>query len=279
LWDSVRDAELSPEAYIELVMRFVNSEDDEVTVQSILNRFSYAFNTYLSEEQANKFAPRFEGMLSSSFSYAETPGLRLTYFRAFQATARLPGSLAALKKFLSGEFTIKGVQLRTRDRFDILTTLMARGDKDAPTLLEAQSQKETSDDAKRYAYATRAALGTKENKAEYFDAFLNDTKLAENWIEASLGPFNSINQSDLTLPYLDAALRELPKLKRTRKIFFVNGWLAAFIGGQTDERALRVVQDYLACEEKTLDRDLRLKVLEAVDGLERTVKIRQKYEK
>jgi hypothetical protein len=28
-----------------------------------------------------------------------------------------------------------------------------------------------------------------------------------------------------------SALAELPALKRTRKIFFVNGWLAAFIGG------------------------------------------------
>jgi aminopeptidase N len=276
LWDSVREAELSPEAYIELAIRFLNSESDEVTVQSILNRFSYAFNTYLSEEQANKFAPRFEGMLSSSMTYAEKPGLRLIYFRAFQATALLPGSLAALKKFLIGEFTIKGVQLRARDRFDILTTLMSRGDKDALSLLDAQSKKETSDDAKRYAYATRAALGTKENKAEYFEAFLNDTALAENWIEASVVPFNSIHQSELTLPYLEAALKELPKLKRTRKIFFVNGWLAAFIGGQSDERALRIVQDFLKREEQTLDRDLRLKVLEALDGLERTVKIKSR---
>ena len=65
-------------------------------------------------------------------------------------------------------------------------------------------------------------------------------------------------------------------MKRTRKIFFVNGWLAAFIGGQCDERALTIVQDFLKREDKTLDRDLRLKVLEATDGLERCVKIRKK---
>jgi aminopeptidase N len=153
---------------------------------------------------------------------------------------------------------------------------MTRGDADAPALLEAQSKADTTDDAKRYAYAAGAALATEANKKKYFDAYLNDTQLAESWIEASVNPFNSIHQSALTQPFLDAALRELPKLKRTRKIFFVNGWLAAFIGGQCDERALTVVQDFLKREDKTLDRDLRLKVLEATDGLERCVKIKKK---
>ena len=65
-------------------------------------------------------------------------------------------------------------------------------------------------------------------------------------------------------------------LKRTRKIFFVNGWLAAFIGGQCSERAEETVRDFLAREAR-LDRDLRLKVLESADGLERCVRVRAKY--
>ncbi|MCA1849677.1 MAG: hypothetical protein LC672_01160, partial [Acidobacteria bacterium] len=77
-------------------------------------------------------------------------------------------------------------------------------------------------------------------------------------------------------PYLEPALRELPKLKRTRKIFFVNGWLAAFIGGQCSEGARATVQNFLE-RETTLDRDLRLKVLEVADGLERCVRIRNRY--
>ncbi|MET0646732.1 MAG: hypothetical protein ABW208_08920, partial [Pyrinomonadaceae bacterium] len=61
-----------------------------------------------------------------------------------------------------------------------------------------------------------------------------------------------------------------------RKIFFVNGWLAAFIGGQCDARAAGLVRDFLA-RRPALDRDLRLKVLEAADGLERCVRVREKF--
>jgi aminopeptidase N len=275
LWDSVREAELPPSDYIELAIKNLSVERDEVTVQGILNRVSTAFNAYLSREQAKAIAPRLEQMLSDGMMKSEKQGLRITYFRAFQAMAMTDEARATLKKILKGSQAVPGLQLRSRDRFDIITALMARGDADAPALLEAQSKLDTTDDAKRYAYAAGAALATAENKKKYFDAYLNDPQLAESWIEASVAPFNSIHQSALTLPFLEAALKALPQLKRTRKIFFVNGWLAAFIGGQCDERALTIVQDFLKREEKTLDRDLRLKVLEAVDGLERCVKIRK----
>ncbi|MCA1558635.1 MAG: peptidase M1, partial [Acidobacteria bacterium] len=126
------------------------------------------------------------------------------------------------------------------------------------------------------AYVAGAARGLAETKKSYFEAYLNDAKLAESWIEASTGPFNSIQQSELTLPYLERALAELPNLKRTRKIFFVNGWLANFLGGQCNPLALSTVKGFLERNPR-LDRDLRLKVLETVDGLERCVRIRTKY--
>ena len=69
---------------------------------------------------------------------------------------------------------------------------------------------------------------------------------------------------------------KLPNLKRNRKIFFVNGWLGAFIGGQRSERALQIVNKFLA-DNPNLDKDLRLKILENADNLERSVKIRAKF--
>ena len=105
---------------------------------------------------------------------------------------------------------------------------------------------------------------------------MNNKEISENWIEAALASFNSIRHAELTLPYLEKSLAELPNLKRNRKIFFVNSWLAAFIGGQRDETALAIVNKFLVGN-SNLDRDLRLKILENVDGLERAVKIREKF--
>jgi hypothetical protein len=54
--------------------------------------------------------------------------------------------------------------------------------------------------------------------------------------------------------------------------------LGAFIGGQKSEEALATVNKFMA-DNPNLDKDLRLKILENVDALERAVKIRGKYGK
>jgi aminopeptidase N len=163
-------------------------------------------------------------------------------------------------------------QIRHRDSLAVLN------DADAPALLAELEKTETGDEAKRYAYAAKAGINTAENKQKFWTDFVANKEISESWIEAAFAPFNSIRHAELTLPYLERALSELPNLKKNRKIFFVNGWLGAFIGGQKSEEALKIVNKFLEIN-PNLDKDLRLKILENVDGLERAVKIRAKYGK
>ena len=144
-----------------------------------------------------------------------------------------------------------------------------------PAVLAAEEKRDPSGDGKKYAYMAAAARPDAETKKHYFDEYLHDASRPEDWIEISLGSFNWWNQSDLTLPYLGPALDALPQVKRERKIFFMLAWLNAFIGGQQSAAAQKQVHDFL--NTAALDKDLRLKILEVVDELDRTVKIRGKY--
>jgi aminopeptidase N len=337
LWDSVREAELAPKDYVELVIKNFSSElrlqprndegeitskgvtlniveKDELTIQTILARVSTAMNYYLSAAQAAELAPKLEDLLIDKMQNAPTLGQRITFYRAFLNIALSDKGKNVLKKVLTGEFRIEGFNcrgdscgrpmseakngsasrligqaqdlplqtaptiLKTKDKFDIITKLAILGDPDAQKLLDDLRKTEISDEAKRYAYAVGAAFPAKEGKEKYFNDFLNDKVLSESWIESAFVPFNSPRHSELTLPFLERALAELPNLKRSRKIFFVNGWLAAFIGGQKDEKALAQVNKFLA-DNPNLDKDLRLKILENLDVIERAVKIRAKYGK
>ncbi len=251
---------------------------------------------------------RVEELLIDRMRNAPTLGQRITYYRAFLNIAGSDRARGVLKGLLAtggnpsgsegarertgapggtlptGRVTASRVSdtaagsipLKTKDKFDIVTRLLILGDPEAPRLLADLEKSETSDDAKRYAYAARAGIGTAENKAKYWKDFTENKEISESWIEAAFGPWNSIRHSDLTLPYLERALKELPNHKRSRKIFFVNGWLGAFIGGQRSAEALAVVNKFLA-DNAGLDNDLRLKVLENVDVIERAVRVRGKY--
>jgi aminopeptidase N len=333
LWDSVREGELDPREYVELAIKNISVEKDELTIQTILGRVSTAMTYYIPQPDAERVGsphvskgstssnanvqpsltvglptpardlqPRLEAILTERMQNAPTLGQRITYYRAFlnivstengrsvlkemlrSAGGNLSGSEGALPR--SGAQTgilptgrvsvsLANIPLKTKDKFDIVTKLAILGDPDAAKLLADLAKTETSDDAKRYAYAARAAFPAKETKEKFWNDFVGNTDISESWIEAAFGPFNSPRHADLTLPFLERALAELPNLKRSRKIFFVNGWLAAFIGGQRSEQALNIVNKFLA-DNPNLDRDLRLKVLENVDVIERAVKIRSK---
>jgi aminopeptidase N len=251
--------------------------------------------------------PRLEALLIDRMRSAPTLGQRVTYYRAFLNIVSTENGRNVLKAILRGDFsstggnatvterastepddtvgqagarslTVASLPVRTKDRFDIVTRLAILDDPDSPTLLADLEKTETSDDAKRYAYAAHAAFATKENREKFWTDFTTNKEISESWIEAAMGPFNSPKHSDLSLPYLQRALAELPNLKRNRKIFFVNGWLGAFIGGQKSQEALDIVNKFLA-DNPNLDNDLRLKILENVDTIERAVKIRNKYSK
>ena len=71
------------------------------------------------------------------------------------------------------------------------------------------------------------------------------------------------------------ALEALPQIKRDRKIFFLMEWLSAFVEGQHSAAAQAEVHQYLRTA--ALDEGVRLKILQVVDELDRTVTIRRKY--
>ncbi|MGH9947202.1 MAG: M1 family aminopeptidase [Pyrinomonadaceae bacterium] len=260
---------------------------------------------FLTASGGDDLRTRVENMLIERMQNAPTLGQRITYYRAFLNIASSENARLVLKKMLrdsadvpaavgvaSGrpaeewgagrtpdsqrEAGATALPLKTKDRFDIVTRLLILGDPDATKLLADLEKNETSDDAKRYAYAAKAGIATAENKAKYWKDFIENKEISESWIEAAFGPFNSIEHTELTLPYLQKALQELPNHKRTRKIFFVNGWLGAFIGGQRSEEALNIVNKFLV-DNPNLDNDLKLKILENVDVIERAVRIRSKY--
>ncbi|MGB8129838.1 MAG: M1 family aminopeptidase [Candidatus Angelobacter sp.] len=275
LWDSVREAEMDPREYIDLALKNLPTEQDESLAQSIIGRTMTALHRYISPEVRGQLAPKMETLAADQMLQSPSQDMRITWFRALRGVAETEKARGELKDVLSGKLTVPGVELRPLDRWNIVESLVAQNDPDAPAVLAAEEKRDPSGDGKKYAYMAAAARPDAATKKRYFEEYLHNSARPEDWIELSLGSFNWWNQSSLTLAYLGLALDALPQVKRERKIFFMLAWLNAFIGGQQSAAAQKQVHDFL--NTATLDKDLRLKILEVVDELDRTVKIREKY--
>ena len=274
-WDGVRELRMAPSEYLRLAVRAMPFETDEAITQSVLGHVATAFTHYLSAAQQAAIAPELEAMLEHRMQGASDLSLRILYYRAFRSVAMTRCARAELKRILAGQSGVPGLEIKPLDRWTMIAALLAQSDPDASALLDAEEKRDTSGDGRKYAYATKAARPDGATKRQYFDDYLKNPARQEDWIEQSLPLFNYWNQSALTQLYLERALDSLPQIKRDRKIFFLLAWLNAFIGGQDSSAAAQEVRQWLHTH--PIDADLQRKILEVLDEMERTVRIRARF--
>jgi aminopeptidase N len=275
LWDYVHVAKAAPRGYVELALKSLPEETDESLSRIQGARVAEALHSYLHEGGRQSLAPRAEAVIGDRMLRAPTLGLRIVNFRTFRSIAETPAGLQQVKDLLSGKLVVPGLTLKRLDRWELIGHLIAMGDPGAEAILAEEKARDQSGEGQKYAYAAQAGTPTAESKARYFDEYLHSQTIQEDWITESLRPFNFWKQTALTEPYLIQSLNELPDIKQHRKIFFLGAWLGAFIEGQNSAEAQAVVQGWL--DSQKIDPDLRLKVLEVFDSLQRTVLIRKKY--
>src|SRR5947209_164445 len=269
LWDSVREAELGPGDFLELALRLLPTESDESLAQSLVGHVAAGMHRYVNPTVRAEMVPRAEMLASDQMLHSPNQDLRIIWFRGLRAITESEPGRAELKNLLAGKLAVPGVELRPLDRWTILTALIALNDPEAQAFFASEQKRDNTGDGQKYAYVAEAARPERPSKQRYFTDYLKVSSRPEDWIEQSLGSFNYWNQSELTLPFLKPALEALPQIKRERKIFFLLGWLNAFIGGQQSAEAQAQVHAFLRTE--TLDKDLQLKILEVSDELDRKI--------
>lgn len=275
LWASVRLARLPPADYLRLALQSLPAERDEALASSILQHTDTALQRYVSVSVQTELTGRFARLAADRMVHDKDQNLRIVWFRQMAAFAQDEAGRGNVKALLHGQLSVPGVQLRQQDRWRLVTALIAYADPEADIFLAEEEHRDPSGDGKKYAYVAQAARPDAATKQHYYEDYLHNAERPEDWIEASLGAFNYWNQTTRTEPYLHPAMAALEQIKRQRKIFFMVGWLNAFIEGQVTTAAQAQVYDYL--RNPSIDRDLRLKVLQVVDELDRTVAIRNRY--
>jgi aminopeptidase N len=139
-----------------------------------------------------------------------------------------------------------------------------------------EARRDSTTEGRRRAFVAAAARPDSATKAQYWARYFGDRDLNEDWVTASLRAFHDPAHDDLTRRYLVPALDSLAWIQQNRRIFFLGNWVAATLDGQRSAGALADVDAFLR-QRTNLPRDLREKILQARDELERTVAIRAAF--
>jgi len=272
LWDLVRDAQLDPQRFVYAALRGVAVERDEQIAASLVSRAVTATRRYLSPTRRDEVLPALRAQLASGAQDARLPyGQRKAQFDAWVNLARDASPLDSLRQWIARD-SVWGLPLRAPTQWTMVQHLVARGAPDHAALIAAMRARDATTEGARQAFVADAARPDAANKAAVFARWFGDATLNEEWVTSSLRTFFDAEQSALTARYVVPALDTLPWIQQNRRIFFLGSWLGAVMSSQRSGDALRVVDDWLSAH-PMLAPDLRQKILQARDELERTVRI------
>ena len=276
MWDLVREARLSPARFAAMALRELPAERDEQIAGALTGRLATAVARYGSNAVRDSLMPVLERtLLAGALDTARTYGQRKSQLDALISVAQSPSMLARLDAWLDAD-SAAGLPLRPPTRWSIVTKLVSTAAPTAAVRLAAESRRDSTSEGQRQAFVAGAAVPDSATKRAYFTRWFADSTLNEEWVTSSLRAFHDTDHEALTVAFLTPALDTLPWIQRNRRIFFLGSWLGASIGGQTTPYALRQVDAWLSAH-PTLAPDLRRKVLQARDELERTVRIRAAF--
>jgi aminopeptidase N len=260
-----------------MALRELPRERDEQITGALLAAVTRATTAYIAGDDLTALQPQVERALRAGVGDTTRGyGIRKQHLDALIRVSRTPAALSALDALLDSA-RAAGEELRPPARWAIVTRLLEGGHPTAERRLVAETARDSTSDGRRRAFVAGAARPAAAAKRGYFARYFADTTLNEDWVTASLGAFNAIEHEGVTREFLVPALDSLGWIQRNRRIFFLGAWLGDFLGGQTSADALGDVRRYLE-RHPDLPRDLRLKILQAADELERTVRIRQRGE-
>ncbi|MBL9077925.1 MAG: ERAP1-like C-terminal domain-containing protein [Planctomycetes bacterium] len=273
LFEAVREAELDPAVFVDLALRLLAGERDAETHGWLLDALGTCVRRYLDPARAATAGATTTALLLRQLRDEAGSGRELGTFRFLARASAAPDVLALCRAVVDGDALPQGLVPGKQDCFLAAAALLAAGQ--GRDDVERLQQRFANEDVGKDVFLARAATPTADAKADYWRQYLQLDTPPEQWTQDSLAWFHWPGQQELTLPYLQPALERVDWVKQNRRIFFMPAWLDAFVNAHSTPAALAIVDAFAAKAE--LSTDVRQKLLQSRDGLERAVRVRSTF--
>ena len=250
-WDMTRDAEMSTQDFLALVLAGAPSIGQITVLQRVLAQASLAVRRFADPAWRPAAVTELEEALRGWLLAAE-PGSdeQLAFAQALAGVATSAASLALLTGLLAGTSTVDGLAVDTELRWRFLHRLVSRGTA-GPDAVEAELTRDSTDAGERYAQACLASIPTAEAKETAWSAITGGT-LANATFRAVLDGFTDLDQDYLLAPYAEKFFAALPGMwsdgaSDMAQYFTTFGYPLSVVSQQAIESA----DEYIARERPT----------------------------
>jgi aminopeptidase N len=274
LWEEMLDGRVQADGLVQVLLRAVRTEGDELNLQRMLSYTQQAYWRFLSDEARGDVTHRLEGVLREGLSAAQTQSRKSAWFSALRDTAQTKPTLEWLERVWRKTETVPGLVLAEPDFIALALELAVRGGPSWKEILDAQLERIQNPDRKaRFAFV-RPALSPDQAVRDAFFASLGDVdnRRREPWVLEGLSYLHHPLRARASEQYIPRSLAMLREIQRTGDIFFPKRWLDATLSGHRSARAAQMVTTFLAELPPDYPDRLRRIILSSSDDLMRAAR-------
>ena len=249
LWDAVLEGDLPAHSFLDLLIRGVESESNELNLQRVLGMLNTTWWMFTPPEERGARAPALEGALRSRLEASGGGSVGSAVFRALRGVAITRETVAWLEAVWRGEESVPGVTLGEEDRVALAAALALREVDGWEEILDAQAAEVVNPDRRARMAFVRPSLDADPLVREAFFGTLADpaNRNREPWVLESLGYLHHPLRGGHGERFIHPALELLEEVQRTRGLFFFPaGWL---VGRRWEDHGTR--QRLLAASPRT----------------------------
>jgi len=274
LWDQVLEQRLEPDAFLDVALRALGTEDVELNLSRVLGYVGTTFWRLLPGDERARRAPEVEAALWAGVTGPLPATARAAFFGTYRSVALTDEGVARLRRLWSGRDSIPGVPLSESDQISLATELALRGVDGWSRILDEQGQRIQNPDRKARFRFVRPSLDADPEVRLGFFASLADpaNREREPWVLSGLDNLHHPLRAASALPTIRPALDMIEEIQRTGDIFFPGRWLDATLGGHNEPEAAEAVRSFLEARPDLPPR-LRAKVLQSADMVWRSAAI------
>ncbi len=274
LWDDLLEGHVPVEPFVQLALRSLEQETDELNIQRVLSYLSDAYWHYLPTHRREALAPAVENQLWRLLNRADTSSLKAAMFNSYRSIALTDSALQTLRCIWGKEQEIEGLILSERDLSTLALQLAVREVPGWEAILEQQLARITNPDRqKRFAFVVPFLSADQAARDSLFEG-LKDPRNRENepWVTEALRYLHHPLRAAASAKYIRPSLELLEEIQRTGDVFFPKQWLDATLGGHNSREAADIVQSFLD-EFPRYPARLKGKILQSADPLFRAAAI------
>jgi aminopeptidase N len=211
-WDMTRDAELSTDDFLTLVLSGLGAETDIGVTQQVFAQVKAAIEQYGDPARRPHYRDRLAESMLRRLTTAE-PGSdhQLVFARGYSAAARTPEQAAVVASWLDGSAVPTGLSIDTDLRWSLVQRLVSMGQL-GPEVIDDELARDDTATGRRHAALAHAAVPTAAAKAAAFEAIIGDGSMHNTILVATIQGFVQADQRDLLRPFVDPYFAALPRI-------------------------------------------------------------------